>query len=356
MNRFYILAFLLVIHNVLLGQNTELFYKHYSTGNFEEALIQSEKLMKFYSDKPEIVIMHGRVLVDLDRFKDGEPFLKEAIKMDDNKTWISAWAWAYLGHSNFMTGNYIDSEKALKKCLSLNATQNVNKYANRRLFAFGYDSYFSNWKILETEHLRFHFQTPSEINDLEKFAQLREDAFLKISKDLNPSLPKKIDFFVWNNAEEPKQKFFITLGFANPEFACVYTHKNQTVGHEITHVITHYTGKVAEKTGLINEGVAVYFNQNNTSNLDQVKVLMKKNSINEISVKKIWKDWQSINQDISYPLAGAFIEEFVNKFGFETLKKILLNQTYKNAKNLLGDSLDSFITDFENKLMQANLN
>lgn len=332
------------------GQDTELFNRYYSSGNFEAALLQSNKLMNFYSHKPDIVMMHGRVLVDLGRYSEGEEFLHKAIDLDEKKSWISAWAWAYLGHSFFMRGNYPESENALKKCLALNATENVNKKAKRLMFFFGFDPYFSDWKILETEHIRFHFQTPSEIADLNQFANLREEVFQSISKTLGSTVPKKIDFFVWNNPEEPKQKFGFNLGFANPDLAAVYSQKNQTLGHEMTHVITHYMGKVEIKTGLINEGVAVYFNQNNDNKLELARLFISKNNIKEISIKKLWNDWQILSTDVPYPLAGAFVDEFVKKFGIDTLKTLILNQTYKHAKKLLGDKLEEFISEFEAKL------
>lgn len=134
MKRILFFTILITLHTLASGQNTELFNRYYSAGNFEAALLQSNKLMNFYSHKPEIVLMHGRVLVDLGRYSEGDEFLHRAIDLDEKKTWISAWAWAYLGHSLFMRGNYPESENALKKCLALNATENVNKKAKRLMF------------------------------------------------------------------------------------------------------------------------------------------------------------------------------------------------------------------------------
>lgn len=110
-------------------------------------------------------------------------------------------------------------------------------------------------------------------------------------------------------------------------------------------------GKVGNKTSLINEGVAVYFNQDKNNKLELARMFISKNNIKEISIKKLWNNWQILSTDVPYPLAGAFVDEFVKTFGMDTLKTVLLNQTYRNTKKLLGDKLDEFIHEFENKLI-----
>lgn len=350
MKKILINLFLVLAFSPAFSQNLDLFSEYYTTGEFEKAYEQSSQLIKEYPEKPEVVVMHGRVLVDMGQYNEGKEFLNKAISLDKDKSWISAWAWAYLGHAAFMTENYEFSKEALKNCLKLNATQTVNRFANRRMFSFGFDDYFNDWKIIETANLRFHIQMPSEIINIQDFIEQREEAFCNINKTLGAKIPKKIDFFVWNNADEPKKKFNLSLGFASPEFACVYSQKNQTKGHEITHVITHYIGKSKNKTGLINEGTAVYFNQTKENKLENAKNYMAKINIASISVKDLWKDWTMVDQGLSYPLAGAFVSEFVNKFGEDGLIKILPDQTYENSRKIFGEELDTLIGTFEKKL------
>lgn len=350
MKKLLIYCLLLFNGSLAFAQNLDSIGLLYSTGKIEKAYLQSSKIINEYPENSQLVLFHGRILVDLGRYAEGKTYLTKAIALDNDKTYVSAWAWAYLGHACFMTSDYLNSEDALKRCLKLNATENVNKYANNRMFSFGFDKYFSDWKIIETEHLRFHIQTPAEIKNVENFTAQREMVFVDISQKLGVTLPKKIDFFVWDNAVEPKTKFNITLGFAYPEFVCIYAQKNQTKGHEMAHVLTHYIGKVQSKTGLINEGVAVYFNQNGDNKLSVVKDLMSKNGVSQVSIKELWEHWEKGDMRFAYPLAGAFVTELVDKFGIGGLKALLADQTYENAIKLYGNKIDETILDFEKKL------
>lgn len=332
------------------GQETDSIVIYYSKGDIKKAFELSSRSINKSKHDAQSLSMHGRILVDLEKYLEGKPYLEKAIKYDKNKTYISAWSWAYLGHLYFHLSEYSKSKDALQNCLKLNATKTVNSYAKNRMFGFGFDDYFKDWKIIETEHLRFHLQIPSEIPDITEFTSQREKAFCSISNELNVSLPKKIDFFVWNNSEEPKSKFNMILGFANPWFLSVYTHKNQTVGHEMTHVITNFVGNTRIKTQLINEGTAVFFNQSMDNKLLTLKKLMETNGINQVKIKDNWEKFELGNEAVSYALAGAFISDFVEKFGIKGLIKILDNQTYKNAKSIFGNELEVMISEFEKKI------
>ncbi len=347
-----IFIFLILSGSILAvkAQSTGDFIAYYSKGEINKAFEVSSALISGDTENALNNQLHGRVLADMGRYAEAVPYLEKAIITDGNKTDISAWAHGYLGQCYFVLGRYSDSEKSLKDCVNLNLTRNSRIYAQKRLFLYGFDEYFSDWKIIETENIRFHIQLPENIRNLEHYIALREKAFKKIQAELGTTIPKKTDFFIWDNADEPKEKFDISLGFADPSIASVYTHKNQTVGHEITHVISHYLSPNPVRTGFINEGLAVYFDMRKGDKFRALEEAVKNGGYKDLKIEDFWLNWQKYPDTISYPLAGAFLELLINKYGISELKPLLANQSLENAQKLFGPDLDILIKDFEKKI------
>ena len=336
----------------LRGQTIRELSDTYSKGQLEKSLELSNVLKSSEADNAEFNHLYGRTLADLSNFQDAVPILLKAIKLDNNKTYISGWSHGYLGFCYFMLGQYDNSKSSLDNCIKLNSTTNSTKFASKRNFLYGFDSYFSTWKIIETKNIRFHIQYPDKIVNIDSFINIREAALLKIVGILGSTLPKKIDFFVWDNKEEPMEKFKINLGFADPSSACVYAHKYQTISHEMAHVISFYIGKDVNKSALINEGIAVYFNMANDNKMTQLKTVILKGNYTNLKVMDFWNNFRNYSDDISYPFAGAFIQTLIDKYGIEKLKPLFINQTYDNAKKLFGEEFDSVISEFEKQIAE----
>ncbi|TKG94006.1 tetratricopeptide repeat protein [Puteibacter caeruleilacunae] len=338
---------LLVVCFVVKGQNAQVsqLNKTYMSGKYDQAITLAEEMLKNDPDNIDAKLTLGRALADKGRYKEAIPNLKFAVERD--KSWRKAWALGYLGNSYFMLGDYEKSEFALKSCIELNATRNATNFAYRGQLLFGYDTFFKGWKIKETAHIRFHFQNMSD-TDIDRYMQLREDAYAEVNKFFNSSLPKKIDFFVWSSREDAKRVLRANLGFADPKCCIVHSHFQQTRGHELTHVISNYSSPVTQKTGLINEGTAVCFDLSNNDRPQMVADWMKTNS-QKVDIKDIWTNWRKYPAAFSYPLAGLFIEKLINKFGKEKFLLFFTNQTYEHAKSVYGDQLDKLIEEFEKK-------
>ncbi len=325
---------------------TDLFGK----GELDKAYVISSELTKSDSLNKTAIHMHGRILADLGKYLEAVSYLQKSIELDSSKTEITGWAYGVLGQCYFMLDKYEESGIALNKCIKLNSTPNSVKYAKKRMFGYGFDKYFSKWTIVETEHIRFHIQKANKYTNLEVFTKLREEAFVKIQDELGSQLPKKIDFFVWVDKKEPLKKFKMNLGFANPETVCIYSHSRQTVGHEITHVLSHYMGENPSKTGLINEGLAVYFNMVHGKKMDFLKDVMKSKNYTNLKVMDFWNNFRNYKDEISYPFAGAFMEKLVSTYGIENLKPLLVNQTYESALAIYGTNFNSVIEEFEKEV------
>ena len=339
-----------LISLITFGQNPQAVQlnKIYMSKNFKQAIVKANEFLKNDPNNIDYKMILGRALTDVGSYKEAIPYLEYTVDNDPDNTWKKAWALDYLGTCYFMQLKYDDSKKALDDCLSLNATKNATNDANGKSLLFGFDKFFTDWEIVESENFRFHFQNMSN-SDIKNYISTRELAFQNINKFFESDLPKRIDFFVWNSREDAKRIINANLGFASPGFCVLHSHYQQTVGHEMTHVISNFSTTIINKTGLINEGTSVCFDQTNQDREQRVKDWIKTNNI-KISIEQIWANWKDYPDELSYPLSGLFVKALIDNFGREKFIEFFGNQTYDNAKIVLGEEIDKVIQEFENKM------
>ena len=335
---------------ISFGQNAEIdnLWKLYNSQDLKSVIEKAKPLLENDPNNIDLNLIMGRSYTDHADFKNALPYLELTVKNDNNNTWHKAWALGYLGTCYFMLQDYNNSIKSTKECFDLNVIKNATQYAYKRILLFGFDDFYKYWKIVESDNFRFHFQNMSD-SDIKNYMSSREEAFQNINKFFNSKLPKKIDFFVWDSREDAKKLLNANLGFADPGFCIVHSHYQQTKGHEMTHVISNYSTMFTNKTGLINEGTAVCFDQTNQNKEQIVKEWLKAND-KKISIGEIWTNWKNYPEDLTYPLSGLFVKELINNFGQEKFIEFFGNQTFENAKLIFGDKLDKVIKDFENKI------
>ena len=179
MKRFLALFLFACILTAAKSQTIKEVTDYFGRGELEQAYEASNKLLELDSTNIVAIHMHGRVLADLGKYQEAVPYLLKSIDLDSSKTEISGWAYGVLGQCYFMLDKYEESGEALKKCIKLNSTPNSVKYAEKRMFAYGFDKYFSKWTIVETEHSRFYIQKADKYTNLEVFTKQREDAFVR---------------------------------------------------------------------------------------------------------------------------------------------------------------------------------
>ena len=349
MRKFF--ALILILSSLIsFGQNSAIddLWKLYNSQDFNSAIEKAKPLLENDPNNIDLNLIMGRSYTDQADVKSAIPYLESTVKNDNNNTWRKAWALGYLGTCHFMLQDYDNSKKSAKECFELNVTKNATQYAYKRILLFGFDDFYKDWKIVESDNFRFHFQNMSD-SDIKSYVSSREETFQNINKFFNSKLTKKIDFFVWESREDAKNLLKANLGFADPGFCIVHSHYQQTKGHEMTHVISNYSTKVINKTGLINEGTAVCFDQTNQNKEQIVKDWLKAND-KKISIGEIWANWKNYPEDLTYPLSGLFVKELIDNFGKEKFIEFFGNQTYENAKTIFGANLDKVIKDFENKI------
>ena len=345
--RYFLLILLVLIAVAVQAQNpkAEELTKLYTTGEFEKTI---EKAREFLKDDPQnmdYTATLGRALVDNGQFAEAIEPLKFVAENDNS--WRKAWSVGYLGSAYFMLSDYENAKAALQIATQLNITANATKYANRSWLLFGFQSFFDNWKTGKTAHIRFHFQNLSD-TDMEQFMQSREKAFETVNSFFGSALPKKIDFFVWQSKDDAIKILKANLGFADPQYCVIHAHFQQTRGHELTHVISAYSGKILKKTGLINEGTAVCFDLSNNNREAMVKTWIQANN-QKIDIKDMWTNWGKYPQELSYPLSGLFVEALISRFGKEKFLAFFTDQTYENALKIFGSETDTMIQEFQNR-------
>ncbi len=335
---------------ITFGQNPVLddLWKLYNAHEYKSVIEKVSPLLENEPKNIDLNLIAGRSYTHLGEFQNAITFLESVVINDKNNSWRKAWALSYLGTCYFLSQDYNKSESSLNECIKLNATKNATNNAYGQTLLFGFNEFYKTWKIIESDNFRFHFQNMSD-NEIEKYVSKREKAFNDINDFFKSTLPKKIDFYVWESREDAKRILRADLGFAKPDFSIVHTHFQQTIGHEMTHVISNYSTKMVNKTGLINEGTAVCFDQTNQDKEQIVKDWLRTND-KKITINELWTNFRDYPDELTYPLSGLFIKELIDNFGREKFIEFFSNQTYDNAKLIFGEKLDEVIEILENKI------
>ena len=325
----------------------DLYYKK----NYDELFKRTDDLLKKDSNEPTVNLLKGRALVDLGKFNEGKPFIEKAIEYDNNKSWRKAWGLNYLALINFNSGNQLEAKLNLESCLLMNATKNVSKMAKSILMLFGLDQHYDNWTIVETENYVFHFPPNTAVTNIDSFINIREEAFESVNKFFTITIPKKIDFIAWNENEDARDNGIPQLGFSKPEYCLIHSRYNQTLGHEITHIISHYYSEKQIISRFINEGISVAFDLTNEDKLKSAKKQkLEDNFDGSISILEAWNDPKKYSEWVYYPFAGEFIKRLLEKGGKEKFLKLVSNQTYESAKKIYGNTLLKIIDELEEEV------
>ena len=287
----------------------------------------------------------GKAYNILNEFSNAIPYLEKA-KNCSEKDWQFAWSNIELMEANFAIGNKEKAKEYYKKSLEFNGTKNSTKKLKSLALLFGFDTYYKNWKTLETENITFHFQNGTSVHDIETYINEREKAFININTFFSSDLPKKIDFFVWKSNDEAIKVLNKSLGFTNPKYCISHNRDNQTKGHEIVHNISFWLDKTNKRNRLINEGIGVYFDQTDTNRLENAK----KAILNEkVDIKELWINGNKLSEQTLYPVAGAFVKHLI-LFNKEKFLELCRNQSYENAELIYGAELGKIISEFNNQL------
>lgn len=216
-----------------------------------------------------------------------------------------------------------------------------------------YDTLGIHWTAIEKDHIIYYFEDFSVQSDYAKnYVDRHEDAYSSLDQVFKSQMPRKLRFFVWNDATLAAQLLGHSLGFTRPEECACYVRPDQTRGHEMTHALTFWSGGVLPTTltRFVNEGVAVAFDLNGNNKMETAKSAVAGRNIH--SVTELWSgSLQSAPEEVFYPVAGAFMDYLYKQNLPDRFNALLKHQTIEEAEDIYGkERLDSLIGDFNSQL------
>ncbi len=316
-------------------------------GDYNKTIEIGKKILETEPNDFETILFIAKAENEQGNFKNAIPYLDNAKKLM-KEDWQKSWTLLESVKNNFGSGKIEEAKKNYAEAIKINGTKNSMKELKKFGMLIGLDEYYDNWKIKETENLIFHFDNTISEHEIERIVETRQKAFNEINKFFSSKLPKKIDFFVWNLTENPNPTLNVNLGFSIPQLNISHSRINQTQGHEIAHNISFWKNNNNIRTKFINEGIGVCFDQQKNNKLKNAQEVYK---INPIDIKEVWKNGIKLNDDILYPISGAFVE-FLIKTDKENFSQLIINQTYENAKKIYGIKIDEIIEHFTQNLKE----
>jgi tetratricopeptide (TPR) repeat protein len=352
------LCTVMAVAPLVMASPSEQVWNVYNNGNKAKAALEGLEALKNAPDDPALLEVTGYALEQCDQFEDALPLLKRAVQLDRDHSWISAWSLAYTGYAYYGLGEYGKARTALDSSLQLHATSNVVVYAESAERLLGLSDIFTNWATVETSHFRFHFSPEAANLKASGFTQERERSFKIINRFFHAKLPKKIDSFIWRSRDDGGQPELCKVGFmrigrtgfARSDLTLTQEYFPQTGGHEMTHVLCVHAFKPIRFSGLVDEGIAVYFDQSGRNRLKTAQRAVRAAKLSGISMDDLWVNFWSKTNEPTYAIAGAFIERLRNKGGEAKLKDLLHEQTIEAAFRIYGPELATWITEFEQDL------
>ncbi|WP_276729735.1 tetratricopeptide repeat protein [Chryseobacterium carnipullorum] len=313
--------------------------------DYTEALSLAHKVLETDPDDFKTNLIISSSYNSLGDFKNALLYsvkLENIAKTDEEKSWT----WMQLTVLNYGLGNKEASKKYYEKAKSVEQTEKSAAELDTLGRLLGLDKFYNDWVIVETENMIFHFESSVNKETIDRIVKTRQRAFVKINEFFQVDLPKKVDFFVWGSNDIYNEFLKRNLGFTVPDYLVSHNRLNQAPGHEIAHNLSFRRGSKGKKTRLINEGIGVYFDQNEYDKLVAAKEAYKKNPID---IKKVWAENLNVKSETLYPVSGAFVQTLID---YDKAKFLELNnnQTYENAKNIYGDKIDSLIAKFIRQL------
>lgn len=307
---------------------------------------------KHFSDANSCNII-GRVFYALHDMDSCIYYSERAIQLDHDATYVSAWSHVYLGFAYFAQDWKDVCKKELQQAIKMHATDNSTMTAKGFLAMTNSIPYFDSWAVIESPGIRYHIQDTSFIENNRRYIELHDRAFKILSNNFEPDLKKKIDFYVWANNDSAVAILGKELGFSFAEAAVVNVRPDQTVGHEMMHVLAYWAwGKpVISKTRLINEGLGVCFDMSMPERdfYKEARAAIKQYRPHIHSILDFWGVLgDEVDEALYYPIAGAWVYYLFINSTQEQFSQIVKQQDIATAQMVYGDKFEKMVNAFDN--------
>jgi tetratricopeptide (TPR) repeat protein len=327
-----------------LGQTTaEELFKLYGAGQLNAVIARGEQELKSGGEQALVNQAVGRAYADKDEFQAAIPYLTKSVTAASATPDVKAWGQAYLGTCYYGLQDYTRAKTALEAAVAANATRNATAYANKRLGMLRGREAATQWQTVETTHFRFHFQAPKNLGTSpEAFAALHEQAYETNNRFFQATLPRKVDFYVWDDRAEALRVLGQPLGFTQANFLTIHAMRDQTRGHEIAHQLMHFGLRPSQQRPLISEGIAVCFDQSGTNRLQTARQA----AAGPVDVWKMWEQPNAYSERQLYAVGGALLEYLLAHAPEAQVKQLLREQTPQLGRQLFSQQ----VADFEKEL------
>ena len=301
-------------------------------------------------------VLAGRARVDLGDARQALDHLERTLALNVPRRGANAWAMAYLGRARYALGDTTGARTALEAVAGLVPTPRIAATVAADWRLFGFDSTYARWTVLETPHLRLHLSPAAPILDRLAFAATREDAAVRIGTALGAPdaalTPKRIDVFVWDSEREAQAAGLERVHFARPAVGLTHLTWDQTVGHEIAHVVAYRAVRPQVASPLVTEGVAVWFDGSGADRVEEASTALVGRGLARVDLRALWADWSTLPITVAYPVAGAVIEMLTRTGDRAQLRALLERQTLADAQRIYGATFDARLDALEQRLAE----
>jgi hypothetical protein len=178
------------------------------------------------------------------------------------------------------------------------------------------------WLTYKTNSLEIYYAPDSvlaKVGAIQTFAGKRADAYNDIVKSLQVTDKRTIKFFVYDNNEVAQRLIHQKAGFAQCTVAIIHTRVNQTVGHELTHVLSRAINGRPAPNRVLDEGLAVWMNHNPGDHLAEGRRLLE---ANKLPTASNMIEMLSTGDESCYSAAGAYVGYLLTKYGGGKFKQL----------------------------------
>lgn len=350
--KIFLLKLLLLIGVAGYSQSYHELLIEYQKGEFEYVIEKGVPLVKENYSDIDYHLLIGRAYADNLQYKDALPYLKYVDQNAKKKGWRRGWGQVYLGICNFGVGQYEWSRTYLNMAASDGSSDNIRNFAKEQIKVLGFGKYYQDFMLKVDDGILFHFHPDitMELDDVSAFVEKQKSAFKVAKNFFNCTIPKDVDFFVWNtSADLMKQTGSEQALVVKPGLCVIHAVMNESAGNEFSHIVSYYLSKSERKSALISKGTALYLARNDKNLLHEAKTMLDAKGISDISVNELWivnREESELHNSIS----GAFVQYLIDSEGKDKFIELYIDQTYYNAKKVYGNRIDELILEFESKL------
>lgn len=292
--------------------------------------------------------------------------------LDAENTEFTALSHNKMGHIYYKKNELEKSVYHLRKAISLcngrscdeayNVLYEIDSTVNRPA-GTSFDRIAARWYTVETEHIIFYFQDTAAFYNLminnqkgtpREYITEHERAYTWIDRrNFNAQLPEKLKLYVWSSFTDAERLLGRPLGFALINTMECHLHITQTIGHEMTHVLSAWGLKIKNYCRLINEGLATALDLSKANYCHIAKTSMKGKNFN--SILEVWKDADTAKTTYFYAAGACFINYLGRQCSRDEVKSILQDQTIDHARSVLGEErFNATIKGFDDKFNWEN--